>query len=45
MLAGNTIVAVNSFASNGNYAGVGGVFRIDRQLELDFINNPAAAEG
>ena len=39
MLVGDTIVAVNSFGLNGNCAGVGGVFRIDRQVELDWINS------
>jgi hypothetical protein len=34
----NVIGAVTSFGLNGNCAGVGGVFRIDRQLELDWIN-------
>ena len=34
----NVIGAVTSFGLNGNCAGVGGVFRIDRQAELDWIN-------
>lgn len=39
ILDGDTILAVNSFALNGNCAGVGGAFRIDRQAELDWINS------
>ena len=39
ILVDDTIVAVNSFALNNNCAGVGGVFRIDRQAELDFIES------
>ncbi len=38
-LVGDTIVAVNSFGLNGNCAGVGGMFRIDRQYEIDWINS------
>ncbi len=38
-LVGDTIVAVTSFGLNGNCAGVGGVFRIDRSLELDWIES------
>ncbi len=34
----DVIGAVTSFGLNGNCAGVGGVFRIDRQVELDWIN-------
>ena len=34
----NVIGAVTSFGLNGNCAGVGGGFRIDRALELDWIN-------
>jgi hypothetical protein len=30
---------VNSFGLNGNCAGVGGMFRIDRQYEIDWINS------
>lgn len=33
-----TIAAVTSFGLNGNCAGTGGVFRLDRQNVLDFIN-------
>lgn len=35
----DVIVAVNSFALNSNCAGVGGVFRIDRDLELGWISS------
>jgi hypothetical protein len=35
----NVIGAVTSFGFNGNCAGTGGVFRIDRQAELDWINS------
>jgi len=34
----NVITGVNSFGLNGNCAGVGGAFRIDRQVELDWIS-------
>ncbi len=34
----NVIGAVTSFGLNGNCAGVGGAFRIDRELELGWIN-------
>ena len=34
----DVIGGVNSFGLNGNCAGVGGAFRIDRQAELDWIN-------
>ncbi len=34
----NVLVAVNSFALNSNCAGVGGAFRIDRELELSWIS-------
>ncbi len=34
----DTILGVTSFGLNGNCAGVGGAFRIDRQAELDWIN-------
>jgi hypothetical protein len=37
-LIGDTLVAVNSFGLNGNCAGIGGMFRIDRQIELDWIS-------
>lgn len=36
-LIGDTLVAVNSFGLNGNCAGIGGMFRIDRTYELDWI--------
>ena len=35
----NVIGAVTSFGLNGNCAGVGGAFRIDRALELDWISS------
>jgi secreted trypsin-like serine protease len=38
-LVGDTVVAVNSFGLNGNCAGIGGMFRIDRAQELDFIRS------
>ena len=38
MLVGDTIMAVNSFGLNGNCAGIGGAFRIDRALELEWIS-------
>lgn len=38
-LVGDTLVAVTSFGLNGNCAGIGGVFRIDRDLELGFIRS------
>ncbi|MEZ5341773.1 MAG: trypsin-like serine protease [Acidimicrobiales bacterium] len=38
-LVGDTLLAVTSFGLNGNCAGVGGVFRIDRQAELDWISS------
>ena len=34
----NVIAAVTSFGLNGNCAGTGGVFRLDRQNVLDFVN-------
>ncbi len=34
----NVIAAVTSFGINGNCAGTGGVFRLDRQNVLDFID-------
>jgi len=34
-----TIAAVTSFGKNGNCAGTGGVFRLDRQNVLDFIQH------
>ncbi|NMQ21472.1 trypsin-like serine protease [Candidatus Competibacter phosphatis] len=35
----NIIAGVTSFGINGNCAGTGGVFRIDRQDVLEFIKN------
>jgi len=35
----NVIGGVTSFGLNGNCAGTGGVYRIDRQDDLDFINS------
>ena len=34
----NTVAGVTSFGINGNCAGTGGVFRMDRQDVLDFVN-------
>jgi 2',3'-cyclic-nucleotide 2'-phosphodiesterase (5'-nucleotidase family) len=34
----NIIAAVTSFSKNGNCAGTGGAFRMDRQDVLDFVN-------
>ena len=34
----NTVAGVTSFGINGNCAGTGGVFRMDRQNVLDFVN-------
>lgn len=34
----NIVAAVTSFGINGNCAGTGGVFRIDKEDELDWIN-------
>lgn len=39
ILVEDTIVGVTSFGLNGNCAGVGGAFRIDRALELGWINS------
>lgn len=36
--SGRVIAAVTSFGINGNCAGTGGVFRLDRQNVLDFLN-------
>jgi hypothetical protein len=33
------VAAVTSFGMNGNCAGTGGVFRMDRQNVLDFVNS------
>jgi hypothetical protein len=38
-----TIAGVTSFGINGNCAGTGGVFRLDRENVLDFINDFIAA--
>jgi hypothetical protein len=39
-LAGTNVVAgVTSFGKNGNCAGTGGVFRMDRSWSLDFVNS------
>ncbi|MDX1506962.1 MAG: trypsin-like serine protease [Woeseiaceae bacterium] len=35
----NVVGGVTSFGINGNCAGTGGVFRMDRQNVLDFVNN------
>ncbi len=35
----NVIAGVTSFGLNGNCAGTGGVFRMDRQNVLDFVND------
>jgi hypothetical protein len=35
----NVVAGVTSFGMNGNCAGTGGVFRMDRQNVQDFINN------
>jgi hypothetical protein len=35
----NTVAGVTSFGLNGNCAGTGGVFRMDRQNVLDFVNS------
>jgi hypothetical protein len=35
---GNVVAAVTSFGRNGNCAGTGGVFRLDRQDVLDFVD-------
>ena len=39
LVGDNVLIAVTSFGLNGNCAGVGGVFRIDRTVELDWINS------
>lgn len=38
LIDGDVLTAVNSFGLNGNCAGIGGMFRIDRQVEIDWIN-------
>ena len=35
----NVVAAVTSFGRNGNCAGTGGVFRMDRKNVLDFVNS------
>lgn len=35
----NVVAGVTSFGLNGNCAGTGGVFRMDRQDVLDFVND------
>lgn len=35
----NIVAGVTSFGLNGNCAGTGGVFRMDRQYSLDFVNS------
>lgn len=37
LVGDDVLIGVTSFGLNGNCAGVGGVFRIDRALELDWI--------
>ena len=37
--ASNIVAAVTSFGKNGNCAGTGGVFRMDRQDVLDFVTS------
>lgn len=39
----NVVAGVTSFGINGNCAGTGGVFRMDRQNVLDFVNGFIAA--
>ena len=34
----NVVAGVTSFGINGNCAGTGGVFRMDREAALDFVN-------
>jgi hypothetical protein len=36
---GNVVAGVTSFGINGNCAGTGGVFRLDKQDVLDFVNS------
>jgi hypothetical protein len=36
-LVGDTLIGVTSFGLNGNCAGIGGAFRVDRELELGWI--------
>jgi hypothetical protein len=39
MYDSNVVAGVTSFGLNGNCAGTGGVFRMDRQNVLDFVNS------
>ncbi len=39
LVGDNVLIGVTSFGLNGNCAGIGGVFRIDRQVELDWISS------
>jgi hypothetical protein len=43
--SGNVIAGVTSFGINGNCAGTGGVFRLDRENVLDFVNGQLATWG
>jgi len=35
----NVVAGVTSFGKNGNCAGTGGVFRMDRSWSLEFVNS------
>ena len=39
----NVVAGVTSFGKNGNCAGTGGVFRMDRQDVIDFVNEASAS--
>lgn len=39
LVGDDVLIGVTSFGLNGNCAGIGGVFRIDRGLELDWISD------
>lgn len=39
ILHGDVVLGVTSFGLNANCAGIGGAFRIDRDLEIDWINS------
>lgn len=39
LVGDNVLIGVTSFGLNGNCAGVGGVFRIDRAVELEWIGS------
>lgn len=41
----NVVAGVTSFGINGNCAGTGGVFRMDRQNVLDFVNSFLTEKG